>query len=89
MHFAFIGGRGRHCSFIRWLLLSHHRVSHLLVDLGWIDFDLGVPPSCLAASAKFPLAHAEPGRQVNTQNQSQPNPVHEQMGVWDTMYGSY
>ena len=25
------------------------RVSHLLVDLGWVDFDLGVPPSCLAA----------------------------------------
>ena len=39
-----------------------YRVSHLLVDLGWVDFDLGVPPilpSCPAASAKFPSAQAE------------------------------
>ena len=26
-------------------LQSVCRVSHLLVDLGWVDFDLGVPPS--------------------------------------------
>ena len=30
-----------------------YRGSHLLVDLGWVDFDLGVPPSCPAPSAKF------------------------------------
>ena len=32
-----------------------YRVSHLLVYLGWVDFDLGVSLSCLAASATFPL----------------------------------
>ena len=32
-----------------------HRVFHLLVNLGWVDFDLGVLSSCLAASATFPL----------------------------------
>ena len=26
--------------------ISLYRVSHLLMDLGWVDFDLGVPPSC-------------------------------------------
>ena len=26
-----------------------YRVSHLHVDLGCVDFDLGVPPSCPAA----------------------------------------
>ena len=43
--------------------LCHYRVSHLLVDLGWIDFDLGFPPSCPAASAKIPSAQAESCRQ--------------------------
>ena len=33
----------------RVLLTQVYRVSHLLVDLGWVDFDLGVPPSCSAA----------------------------------------
>ena len=37
-------------------------------------------PPCPAASAKFPSAQAELGRQWNTQNSSQPNPVHEDMG---------
>ena len=56
-------------------------MSHLLVDLGWVDYDLAVAqPSCPATSAKFPSAQAELGRQCNTQNSSQPNPVHEQMG---------
>ena len=57
-----------------------YRVSHLLMDLGLVDFDLGVPPSCPATSAKFPPTKADPGRQWDTQNPSQPNPVHEQMG---------
>ena len=55
----------------------------MLADLGWVDFDLSVPPilpSCPAASAKFPSAQAELGRQWNTQNSSQPNPVYEHMG---------
>ena len=31
---------------------------YLLVDLGWVDFDLGVPPFCPAASEIFPSAQA-------------------------------
>ena len=41
-----------------------YRVSHLLVDLGWVDSDLGVPPSCTAAYAKFISAEAESGWQT-------------------------
>ena len=36
-------------------------------------------PSCLAASAKFPPAQAESGRQWNSQNPSKPNPGREVM----------
>ena len=35
---------------------------------------------CSAHSAKFPSAQTEWGRQCNTQNSSQPHPIHEQMG---------
>ena len=45
--------------------LESYRVSHVLVDLGWVDFDIYVPPilpSCPAASAKFPSAQAELSR---------------------------
>ena len=62
--------------------MLQYKMSHVLVDLGWDAFD-GVPhilPSCQAASAKFPSAHAESGRQWNTQNPRQPNPVYEHMG---------
>ena len=31
-----------------------YMVSHLLVHLGWVDFDLGVPPSCQAAQPLLP-----------------------------------
>ena len=47
-----------------------YRVSNVLVDMGWFDFDLGIPPYCLAASSKFPLAQEESGRQWNTQKPS-------------------
>ena len=61
---------------------GEYRVSHLLVDLGWVDFDFCVPPTCPAASAKFPSAKAELSRQWNTQNLSQPDPVYYQIGHW-------
>ena len=49
--------------------------------LGWLSFGCStILPSCLAASATFQLAQAESGRQWNTQNPSQPNPVYEHMG---------
>ena len=31
----------------------HNRVCHLVVDPGWVVFNLRVPPYCLAASAYF------------------------------------
>ena len=55
-----------------------YRVSHLLLDLGWVDFDLGVKVTPSFPIAKFSLAQAELGRQWNTKNQNQPNP--RQMG---------
>ena len=61
-------------------------VSHLLVDLGWVDFDLGVPPSCPAASAKFPSAQADLVRQWNTQNAIQPNPSQPSPRADGTLY---
>ena len=50
--------------FIIYLVM--YRVSHVLVDLGWVDHNLGVSPIlpiCPATSAKFPSAQAELGRQ--------------------------
>ena len=52
----------------------HYRVVHLVVNLGSVDLDLGVSPSCPTASAKLPSAQAELGRHGNNQNSSQPNP---------------
>ena len=49
--------------------------------LGWVWFQGStILPSLPAASAKFPSAHAESGRQWNTQNPRQTNPVYEHMG---------
>ena len=59
-----------------------YRVSHLLVDLGWDDFDLGVPPSCQAAQPPLPNYHeSSPGRIRQTvENPTQPT------SRWDTLY---
>ena len=59
---------------------DNYRVSHVLVDLGWVDFDFCVPPRCPAASAKLPSAQAESGEQWNTFNPSQQNPVSAHLG---------
>ena len=50
------------------IVILYYRVIYLVMDLGWVDFDLGVPKYCraaTAASAKFPTAQAELGRQWN------------------------
>ena len=39
------------------ILLYLYRVSHLLVDLGWVDLDFSVPPSCIAAQPLLPNSH--------------------------------
>ena len=59
-----------------------YRLSHLLVYLGGVDFDLNVSPSCPAVQPFLPNSH-RPGRirhtvelnffGWNTQNPSQPN----------------
>ena len=48
-----------------------YRVTHVLVNMGWVVFDLGV---------KFPSLQAELDRKRNTQISHQPNPVQEQVG---------
>ena len=46
--------------------------------LGWVDFNYNFPPILLSYSAppaKLSSAQAESGKQLNSQNHSQPNPV--------------
>ena len=60
-----------------------HSTGCPLSSWNWVGLTLILvfhQPSCSAASAKFPSAHAELGRQWNAQNTSQHDPVHEQMG---------
>ena len=51
------------CNGSGWFLIQSfgrvviYRVSHLLMDLGWVDFDLGVPPSLPAAQPLLPNSH--------------------------------
>ena len=49
-------------------MLSIYRVTMVVADLGWIDFDLDVPSSvilfgCPTTAAKLPAAQAVLGRQ--------------------------
>ena len=56
---------------------SIYRVTLVVADLGWVDFDLDVQTSCPVAQPilpKFLSAQAELGIQWNEQNHSQPNP---------------
>ena len=58
-----------------WVAIQWHnkyRVIYLNVDPGWVVFDLGVPPSCPASSAKFLTAQAEPGRWWTDVNEAYP-----------------
>ena len=34
-----------------------YRASHVLEELGWVDFDFCVPPSCPAAQPLLPNSH--------------------------------
>ena len=44
---------GRDC-----IYLSTSRVTHLLANFGWVDFDFGdVPPSCSSVQQVLPLSH--------------------------------
>ena len=47
---------------VEGFLVQYYRATHLLANLGWVDFDLRcstILPSCPASSAKFPPAQAE------------------------------
>ena len=51
---------------VRSIVRCTYRVTHLLANLGWVDFYLGcstILPRCSATSAKFPPAQAESDRQ--------------------------
>ena len=51
-------------------------MSQEVVDLDWVDFDLRVPPSGPATSAKLPSAREEFG----TQNPIKPTQVYDHLG---------
>ena len=56
--------------------LDHCRVSHLLMDLGWVDFELGVPPPLPAAQPILPKPHQpKPTRADNGTRKVQANPT--------------
>ena len=59
---------------------EYHRASHLddlAVDLGWVDFDLGVPPSCLAV---WPILQNWADSGTHKILVYTLNPVHDNMG---------
>ena len=67
---------------LSYILIGMYRVSHLVIDLGLVDFEIECSPllrSCQATSAKFPSTKAELGRQWDNKNPSQPNQVYDQM----------
>ena len=64
--------------------MTFYRVSHLIVDLGWDDFNLGVPTSCPSAQPLLPNSH-QTGNNWTVENlkfksTQLPNPVLEHMG---------
>ena len=60
---------------------QYYKVSHLLVDLGWVEFDLGVPSSWTAAQPLLPNS-ARPRKNLadlnptNLVSDRMNNPVH-------------
>ena len=63
-----------------------YRVSHLLVDLGWVDFYLGVPPSWPAAQPLLPNSHQpnQHNQQTAEHSKSKANPT-QSTSRWDTL----
>ena len=47
------------------------------MDLGWVDFDLGVPPSCSAAQPLLPLYHGFAGFVPSGRADVSPECVHK------------
>ena len=63
-----------------------NRVSHLLVDLGCVDFDLVVPSSCPAAQPILPHFHIPRQNWADSGTLTiQFNPT-QSTSRWDTLY---
>ena len=63
-----------------------YSVSHMVVDLGWVDIDLGVPPSCPASQPLLP--NSQEPKQTLADSGSlkiQVNPT-QSTSRWDTLY---
>ena len=63
-----------------------YRVSHVLVDQGWVDFDLGVPPFCPAPQTHLPNSHQPRQNWADSGTlKIQVNPT-QSSRIWDTLY---
>ena len=62
-----------------------YSVSRLLVDLGWVDFGLGVPPCCPAAQPLLPKSHHSDQPRQNGTPKIQVNPTQSTTSRWDTI----
>ena len=70
------------------LLEPTYRVPHLLLDLGWVDFDLGVPPSCPAAQPLLPNSHQPRQSRADSGTlEIRVNKIQSPL-TWDTLYNN-
>ena len=68
----------------RFIGSYNYRVSHLLMDLGWVDFDLGVPLTCPATQPLLPNSHhPKPNRADSGRPKIKFNPT-QSTSKWDT-----
>ena len=71
---------------IGWSTTTLYRSSHVLVDLGWVDFDFSVPPSCLVAQPLLPNSHQPKHSQADSGTlEIQVNKTQSQL-TWHTLY---
>ena len=63
-----------------------YRASHVLVDLGCVDFDLGVSPSCPAAQPPLPHSHLPKQSRADSRTiEIQVNKT-QSTTTWDALY---
>ena len=69
-----------------FIMIYKYRLSHLLIEMGSVDFDLGVRPSCLAAQPLLPNSHQPKQNQADCGTiKIQVNPT-QSKSRWDTLY---
>ena len=77
----FAGPSSSTCSCVTLSKENEYMVTHIFVDLGWVDFELGVPPSCPSAQPLLPNSHKpRPNWADSGALTIQVNPVHKQIG---------